>query len=300
MLKRTIIFGVLSALLISIGYAAIYSDYQLGPRPSAMGGAYIAVADDVDAVYWNPAGLATLSKTEVAFQHSDVFDVGIYEEYFSVVHPLGKGIGLGFSWVHHDADLEEGFGQLRTNKTNQWADDLFIIGTGIKLKENLMLGLNIKRFLVKTDMTATGSAAGSGTGFDISCMYHSKAIFKELEMKNIKYAFVMRNVATNFNSEHPSIDYKLGASALFFEQLTLASDLVLIENDKDDKEFIFYAGADYRLNNNINIRIGLNDGSFTTGFGLTYLNRFKFNYSYQSKLSDVEEDNHKFSFAYVF
>ena len=33
----------------------------VGPRASAMGGAFVAVADDATALYWNPAGLALVT-----------------------------------------------------------------------------------------------------------------------------------------------------------------------------------------------------------------------------------------------
>ena len=32
---------------------------QVGTRASGMAGAYVGVADDATAVYWNPAGVAT-------------------------------------------------------------------------------------------------------------------------------------------------------------------------------------------------------------------------------------------------
>ena len=54
---RTIIFFVLTAAPIPAlaDYASIYG---LSPRATAMGGAFTAVADDVSAVFYNPAGLA--------------------------------------------------------------------------------------------------------------------------------------------------------------------------------------------------------------------------------------------------
>ena len=35
-----------------------YRDFVIGERAGGMGGAAIAVANDVDAIYYNPAGLA--------------------------------------------------------------------------------------------------------------------------------------------------------------------------------------------------------------------------------------------------
>jgi len=45
----------------------------IGARASGMGGAFVAVADDPSAVYWNPAGLARLDidKTSVMVNHTE-------------------------------------------------------------------------------------------------------------------------------------------------------------------------------------------------------------------------------------
>jgi hypothetical protein len=49
----------LLALAGGPGAAEAQSFETLGPRAAGMGGAFVAVADDATAVYWNPAGLAT-------------------------------------------------------------------------------------------------------------------------------------------------------------------------------------------------------------------------------------------------
>jgi len=285
-------------IMAGSGICAIYSDYQPGPRPSAMGGAGVAVADDVDAVYWNPAGLGLIQNNEIGFQHSNVFNVGIYQEYLSLVHPLGKGVGIGFAWIHHDANLEEGF--LTTSRTNKWDDDVYILGFGTKLRENAALGLNIKRYMINTKITSGGTAAGAGIGFDVSLLIKSKKQFSELNIKDIKYGIMLRNVATDFNSEKPNIEYKIGISAKIMDEILGAFDLVSTDDDKGDRDYLVYVGAEYNVNKNFILRMGLNDGSFTAGLGIKYLEKVKINYSFQSKLSDVGEDNHKFSLSYLF
>ncbi|MFC1614288.1 PorV/PorQ family protein [Gemmatimonadota bacterium] len=45
--------------------AAEFLTIPVGPRAVAMGGAYSAVADEITAIYWNPAGLGFLEKREV-------------------------------------------------------------------------------------------------------------------------------------------------------------------------------------------------------------------------------------------
>src|SRR5258708_2353878 len=48
---------------------ASFLNVGVGARGLGMGGAYTALADDANAVYWNPAGLAQVEKRE--FQASD-------------------------------------------------------------------------------------------------------------------------------------------------------------------------------------------------------------------------------------
>jgi hypothetical protein len=51
--------SALVALAVSVVPAAAQSFDSVGTRAAGMGGAFVAVADDASAVYWNPAGLAS-------------------------------------------------------------------------------------------------------------------------------------------------------------------------------------------------------------------------------------------------
>lgn len=50
---------------------AVFLASGAGARALAMGGAYTAVADDLTAAVWNPAGLAGMPARELAFTHED-------------------------------------------------------------------------------------------------------------------------------------------------------------------------------------------------------------------------------------
>src|SRR5262245_29646059 len=45
----------------------------VGPRGTALGGAVTSDASGTEAIYWNPAGLATLERPEVMFTHTNFF-----------------------------------------------------------------------------------------------------------------------------------------------------------------------------------------------------------------------------------
>ncbi|MBE7559008.1 outer membrane protein transport protein [bacterium] len=59
-----------------------------GARATAMGGAFIAIADDSTASSWNPAGLAQLERPEMSIVGEGFFRL---EDLFSDVHPESDG-----------------------------------------------------------------------------------------------------------------------------------------------------------------------------------------------------------------
>ena len=67
-------------LLLCGGTSAVSAQtgqQSVGGRAQAMGGAYTAVAADVSAVHWNPAGLASLQRQEIGLSRSDRFGLGL-------------------------------------------------------------------------------------------------------------------------------------------------------------------------------------------------------------------------------
>lgn len=67
--KNLLVLGIISLLSIgqvSILFAGGYESPGLGPKALSMGGAFIGLADDWTAIYWNPAGLAQLKNKGIA------------------------------------------------------------------------------------------------------------------------------------------------------------------------------------------------------------------------------------------
>ncbi|MDW8466754.1 MAG: PorV/PorQ family protein [Chloroherpetonaceae bacterium] len=54
-------FGTTAAPFLGIG---------MGARATALGGAFVALADDISALYWNPAGIVRSDKIRVGFTHT--------------------------------------------------------------------------------------------------------------------------------------------------------------------------------------------------------------------------------------
>ncbi|MDZ7338396.1 MAG: hypothetical protein ONB30_07645, partial [candidate division KSB1 bacterium] len=54
-------------------YAGEFMSVGVGARALGMGGAHVAVAKDVTAGYWNPAGLAWVTFPQLAAMHAERF-----------------------------------------------------------------------------------------------------------------------------------------------------------------------------------------------------------------------------------
>ncbi len=78
----------------------------VGARGVAMGESFVAVANDVSALHWNPAGLAQFSENQIMASHTE-YVVDIRHDFFGAVYHLTESdaLGLSFSSLHTD-DME--------------------------------------------------------------------------------------------------------------------------------------------------------------------------------------------------
>ena len=71
-------------------YAGEFMAIGVGGRALGLGGAYVALANDVTAGYWNPAGLARINYPEFSLMHDERFGSLVNFDYAGVAFPYGK------------------------------------------------------------------------------------------------------------------------------------------------------------------------------------------------------------------
>lgn len=98
------VVAVVSLLLSSKSHAA-YEDIGAGARAPGMGDAFVAVADDVYTIYYNPAGLGILTRPQFGTSYTKLF-AGLKDgselntSFIGYAHPLrdGRHGTLGAAW----------------------------------------------------------------------------------------------------------------------------------------------------------------------------------------------------------
>ncbi len=125
MVKRRLALLVCAALVsaaaaIEGGLSGAFLNYAPAPRSLAMGKAFTAIADDVQAGYYNPAGLFQLNAQEVLLAHSQLYG-GMRMEYLGYALPTREFGTVSVTALNFGAeDIES-----RTPGNNQYEGYLF-------------------------------------------------------------------------------------------------------------------------------------------------------------------------------
>jgi len=159
-LISTFLLAISLLLFVSTSSAGIFSrentgttgatflKIEAGARPVAMGGAFVAVADDANTTYWNPAGLAQLEEREITAMHNEWLE-DIRYEFLGYAQPIkseGRAQGFGVSVMClYMSGLEE-----RTTETIEpegtfGAYDIAVAGAyACEVGKGVSIGTNVK------------------------------------------------------------------------------------------------------------------------------------------------------------
>ncbi len=112
-LKKGLLLSLGMVMMLLLGLSQVWAEGEgtsgapflkigTSSRAEAMGSAYIAVVDDVDATYWNPAGLMQLKRSGIGLTHLEWFEDIRYEyiSYADKYDYIGAvGISVGFLYL---------------------------------------------------------------------------------------------------------------------------------------------------------------------------------------------------------
>jgi len=145
--------------------AAPFLTIQQGARASAMGGAFVAIASDPSALFWNPAGIARLEGIQVMFDHT-IWIADINYNFLGVSFDIGDIGSVGASVTASAIDEMNVTTVAEPNGTGQLfrvQDVAASVAIALSLTDNFSIGFNPK-FISQSIWETNASAVAIDMG----------------------------------------------------------------------------------------------------------------------------------------
>ncbi|MFH1259079.1 MAG: PorV/PorQ family protein [Elusimicrobiota bacterium] len=240
------------------GQPSDYLQYGAGARSLAMGGAYVGLADDASAPYWNPAALALLDDYQLMTMYAPFFEQTQYN-FLSAILPMGPrgGIGIADTMLYSTGFDERSNLNEIISSNNSILHNTVVAAYGNRIKD-VCYGINLKLLQEKNF-----GISGSGNGIDLGLMYQPW----DLLTVGVVYNNVIRPQLTLVKEKNVyGRILKIGAATHFLQR----KFLVTLDGNKAELEDFYYTmGTEYSPWKELSFRMGLNHRSeLTYGLGL--------------------------------
>jgi len=258
-------FG-LSLVLVMIlagSASAGFVSIEEGARAMAMGGAFIAIADDATAVMWNPAGTAFAGGFKFTGMRSSLFSVdGLSEDCIGINYGGWERTGLGFGWT-------------RTAVKDVYSENTLVLGGGRKFLENrLGVGGAVRVYRVSApgyDYYNDPAFRGDDTGYalDLGVMYTNPKWSLACVMRNLGEP-ELKLIETTENSDPIYRELRVGGRYTIREVVLLTGE---IRRSHGAAAYLgsktsYHLGTEIWFFDVFALRAGVHEGRATGGLGL--------------------------------
>jgi len=307
-MKKIFILLIVLFIFVSISYADKYAgeflNIGVGVKSRALGSAFVALADDPTATYWNPAGIYYCTHLSFNIMHSEEYAGNLKYDAISAVYPLDESKKFGFLLTRTGisgiplTELEDPNDTISVHnppyayKHVSDADYTGYLSFSSRLYENLSFGITTK-LIYRT----IGDIKASGIGLDAGLLYKiNPAIQVGI---NIRDAIGTTVWWKNGETETVSPNILAGASAGFkFPIINVPSRIlcqtdIYFENRKESAQlsagkasFDFHAGMLFDFAPFLSIACGIDREYFTAGAFISYKN-YTLQYAFENN-SDLD------------
>ncbi len=265
-------------LLLTVGCLAAtgtahaeFEDKMVSARALGMGGAFVAVADDASAVYWNPGALPQVKNMKITTMRTELFGMdALKHDYLAGAIPVPyMKATVGGSWSH--------FGG------RNYQEDEYTFAIAREMGTGHMMGVALRQLSSRITSTPTMEGFALDVGLLVNVNRH------------LKFGLMARNINKPVvNEELPQLS-RAGIALQAFPRLTLAVDAV----QETGREIEIHIGEEYLVSKHFAVRAGYstNPKRFTAGFGFNLLS-WQVDYAYMTH--DVLPPTHRVSLTFDF
>lgn len=157
-IATTLVLGTL--LQAQATYPFLRTD--VAPRVAALGGAFVAMQEDANLLFVNPAGLATVARSASLSYLDHLLDISAGSVAITTEFgPIGR-VGFGVLFTHY-GEFDRTDALMNTSGTFTATDIALVAGTGLEIAEGTYAGANIK-FIHSSIADFTSSAIAADFG----------------------------------------------------------------------------------------------------------------------------------------
>jgi len=256
---------------------AAFLKIDAATRPTAMGGAFVGVANDVNSVFWNPAGLTQMEKRELTAMYNSWF-AGIHYASGAYSQPLGKNAAFAASLIYLQSEIEKRIDDTEDPDSlfNAYSLAVGLSGSYALIPQMFSLGGTVKAISQDFDVEeSTGAAA------DLGCL---------LRMANLSLGASVQNVKLHTSIEDGSLplSIRIGGAYQFSKDSIIAGEFTKlgagdpsyhIGLEKWVRE-ILAIRVGYCIGTNDNPKEGLSAGLGLRAYGTKPLEALSFQFDY--------------------
>ena len=249
MKKFCIIFTIFVCLLFAednkSSSTALFLRITPGSRPAGMGNAFVGLSDDVNGIYFNPAGTTQILSTQMFVSYLQWFE-GINSSYLGFVYPLGKqSVGVALNYLSFGSGFEfRDENGVPIENTQDMYNSAIVLTFARNVQKNISVGIGVKSVLQKyLQYNANGFAV------DISGLFVAEKFSFGLNLQNLGPQIVVSEVSNNL-----PFSIRFGGGYKPNKNITVGIDI----EKPQDTDVKFYTGAEYVYQNKYAVRFGYN------------------------------------------
>jgi hypothetical protein len=306
------------SLLLFVGCSSCQL-FALGARPRAMGSAFIAVSDDENAIWTNPAGMSQVDRGGIALS-SQVVERNLFtsdhlayvgkmfqtagqakkvtlEDYLESDYEFRSepeavsnySWGVGYSQYKRSAELNDEFGngyvqEDQSTLTLGFATR-FPIAERLTKKPELYAGLAVGFQERSWGNPGIPDDKNNRDVFDLGVSFFYKANDRLKVGARIDSLLSESSNTSSKATGDNSTSFNLGGAYTFGEKrdTLVAMDVINVFNAVNAQDSHVSLGLErYFMDNDLAMRIGAYDGTLTLGFGLKFFEGFNLDYAYEN------------------